>query len=129
MRHGTRHRKVAYRETEDGHHVAIIESLRGYMAIGEYPLFVCEETAEAKLQQIQDDAFLRASHRALENLAGVLYVHGSAMHVVDQHLWDTIARCKVTHLRVSIFGDPDARLDYRELQAEGPPDEAADAAA
>jgi hypothetical protein len=117
VRHGTRHRKLDFFQREDGRRVPIMTSLRAMIDQGNYPLFVCEDTPGRKLEQIRDDAFLSAAYGRLSALTGTLYIHGSALHPVDQHLWDAIGRSSIEKLRVSIHGDETEPAAERTMAA------------
>ncbi len=83
-----------------------------------FPLFVAEGDSRSKLTKIQHSAYL---HHSFKSFAGVcqagtrqgtaLFVFGHSFASNDSHVLNMIGYGKVTHLFVSLFGDPSGRTN------------------
>lgn len=81
-----------------------------------FPLFVAEGDSKSKLTKIQHSAYL---HHNFKSFAGVcqtkaqngstLFVFGHSFAPNDAHVLDQIGTGKISHLFVSLFGDPDSK--------------------
>jgi hypothetical protein len=81
-----------------------------------FPVFVAEGDSKSKLTKIQHSAYL---HHNFKSFAGVcqtgsrqgtaLFVFGHSFAKNDAHVLNMIGHGKVTHLFVSLFGDPSDR--------------------
>lgn len=78
-----------------------------------FPVFVAEGDSKSKLTKIQHSAYL---HHNFKSFAGVcqtktkngtaLFVYGHSLAKNDAHVLDLIGYGKISHLFVSLFGDP-----------------------
>lgn len=102
FRYGTRYSKIKYEKSESPSRM--IEQIQKRIREGEFPLFVCEESAEQKKEQIQKDTYLRHAFTHLCYLNGSLYIYGSSMSLVDEHLWKSIGEASLKRLCVSLHG-------------------------
>lgn len=78
-----------------------------------FPVFVAEGDSKSKLTKIQHSAYL---HHNFKSFAGIchtgsrqgtaLFVYGHSLAKNDAHVLNMIGYGKITHLFVSLFGDP-----------------------
>jgi len=83
-----------------------------------FPLFVAEGDSKSKLTKIQHSAYL---HHSFKSFAGVcqigsregtaLFVFGHSFAMNDAHVLNMIGYGKVSHLFVSLFGDPSSKTN------------------
>ena len=81
-----------------------------------FPVFVAEGDSKSKLTKIQHSAYL---HHNFKSFAGVcqtasrngtaLFVYGHSFAENDAHVLNLIGQGKISHLFVSLFGDPSSR--------------------
>jgi hypothetical protein len=81
-----------------------------------FPVFVAEGSSKSKLTKIQHSGYL---HHNFKSFAGVcqtkprdgaaLFVFGHSFAKNDAHVLDQIGRGKITHLFVSLYGDPSSK--------------------
>jgi hypothetical protein len=86
-----------------------MNQLRGKMETGILPLFVCEASHSGKLQQIKNNSYLEHTYSGLRKLSGALYIHGSKLDQIDQHLWDEIGKSSIDKLCVSYHDGGNAK--------------------
>ena len=82
------------------------------------PLFVAEGDTKSKLTKIQHSAYL---HHCFKSFAGVcqtgsrngtsLFVFGHSFGTKDAHVLDQIGNGKISHLFVSLYGDPGSKTN------------------
>jgi hypothetical protein len=83
-----------------------------------FPLFVAEGDSKSKLTKIQHSAYL---HHCFKSFAGVcqtgsrngtaLFVYGHSFAKNDAHVLDQIGHGKISHLFVSLYGDPSSKTN------------------
>lgn len=83
-----------------------------------FPLFVAEGDSKSKLTKIQHSAYL---HHCFKSFAGVcqtgsrngtaLFVYGHSFAKNDAHVLDQIGHGKISHIFVSIYGDPGSKTN------------------
>lgn len=83
-----------------------------------FPVFVAEGDSKGKLTKIQHSAYL---HHNFKSFAGIcqtkprdgaaLFVYGHSFAKNDAHVLNMIGRGKITHLFVSLFGDPSSEAN------------------
>jgi hypothetical protein len=81
-----------------------------------FPVFVAEGDSKSKLTKIQHSAYL---HHNLKSFAGIchtkaqsgsaLFIFGHSFAPNDAHVLDLIGTGKISHLFISLFGDPDSK--------------------
>jgi hypothetical protein len=82
---------------------ALTNLIRAGLAEGRYPLFVAEGTADKKLEQIYNSAYLSYALDKLGRITKHLVVFGSSLGESDDHIRRAIARNrKLTHLYLSV---------------------------
>ncbi len=86
--------------------LAIIDQIRAALDDNRYPLFVSEGHSTAKLTKIMHSAYLHKALRSLESIKGNLFIFGHSLDENDNHILNLIEHGKITHLFVSIYGDP-----------------------
>ena len=69
----------------------LTELIRAGLEVGDYPLFVAEGSAEAKLRQIQRVGYLWYCLDKLARIRSPLVVYGHSLGPADQHIVDVIA--------------------------------------
>ena len=108
---GDRLNKLTWKRTS----VPLLEQIRAALDRKEYPLVVTEGASAQKVARIEHSAYLSGSYRSFGNIGGHLVVFGHGLATNDDHILEAIIRSKVTHLSVSIFGDPTLKRN-RELR-------------
>lgn len=83
-----------------------------------FPLFVAEGDSKSKLTKIQHSAYLHHSYKSFVNVCHTKAQQGTALFVFghsfaknDAHVLDMIGNGKVSHLFVSLFGDPASKTN------------------
>lgn len=81
-----------------------------------FPLFVAEGDSNSKRSKIQHSAYL---HHNFKSFSGIctskardgtaLFVYGHSFHANDAHVLNMIGYGKITHLFVSLYGDPSSK--------------------
>lgn len=72
-------------------HTPLTELIKDGLEAGDYPLFVAEGSATAKLQQIQRVGYLWYCRDKLARIKSPLVVYGHSLGASDQHVADVIA--------------------------------------
>ena len=73
------------------------------------PLFVCEATAEAKMEQIEQNAYLGCAKQRFDTSGGHFVLYGVGLNDQDDHLWRSISvNGGIKSLNVGVYGDPDS---------------------
>jgi hypothetical protein len=95
--------------------LALIDQANDALARNLFPLFVAEGDSESKLSKIQHSAYL---HHGFKSFAGIcntgaregtaLFVFGHSFAANDGHVLNLIGKGKISHLFVSLHGDPDS---------------------
>jgi hypothetical protein len=93
--------------------IALIDQIREALATGRFPLFVAEGSHASKLDRIQHSGYLNRAYRSLAKIGGALFVFGLSFADGDGHILNLIAKGKVTHVFVSLHGDPDSEGNAR----------------
>jgi hypothetical protein len=88
--------------------VRLIDQIRSALGDEKYPLFVAEGHSDEKLERIRHHAYLARIERSLLEVTGALFLYGVSCGESDRHVLDWIAKGKVSHLYIGIFGDPDS---------------------
>ncbi len=99
---GTEVRKLTWSNTG----IALIDQINAALNEDSYPLFVSEGTSQEKLTRIKHSDYLARSFRSLREIQGALSVHGLSLAANDEHVLKQLERGKVSHLFVSLYGDP-----------------------
>ncbi|HAT8987001.1 TPA: DUF4917 family protein, partial [Legionella pneumophila subsp. pneumophila] len=86
--------------------IALKEQILQALGQGMFPLFVSEGDAGAKLKKILHNGYLLKGLRSLTQLNGSVVAYGVSFKKNDQHIIDAIIDSTISHLYVSIFGDP-----------------------
>ena len=83
-----------------------------------FPVFVAEGDSKSKLTKIQHSAYL---HHNFKSFAGIcqtgsrqgtaLFVYGHSFANNDAHILNMIGRGKISHLFVSLYGDPSSKAN------------------
>jgi hypothetical protein len=97
--------KIKYQAITGGR---LIQQIEERIANGQAPLFVCEGTNAQKLTHIQRSTYLRHCFHAFQNTAGVLFIYGLSLGDSDQHLLDAISQSSISHIFISLYGDPNS---------------------
>ena len=97
--------KIKYSPTPGGR---LIEQIADRIANGHAPLFVCEGSNQQKLSHIHSSKYLRYCFKAFQNTNGVLFIYGHSLSDGDQHILDAISQSNISHLFISLYGDPDS---------------------
>lgn len=102
-------KKLAYKGSGE----SIIDQVRDNLAMGQFPLFVSEPTADKKKARIEHNPYLSYGYRNLANLDSALVVYGHSVHENDKHIFDQIKRSAVSRVYVSLFGDENSPANAR----------------
>lgn len=82
-----------------------------------FPVFVAEGDSKSKLTKIQHSAYLHHNFKSFAGICGgskngtALFVFGHSFAQNDAHVLNMIGQGKITHLFVSLFGDPDSKTN------------------
>jgi Domain of unknown function (DUF4917) len=83
-----------------------------------FPVFVAEGDSRSKLTKIQHSAYLHHSFKSFASVCQAKSRQGTAMFVFghsfaknDAHVLNMIGYGKVSHLFVSLFGDPSGKTN------------------
>lgn len=95
--------------------VRLIEQVRAALAEEKYPLFVAEGRSEEKLERIRHHAYLARIERSFVEVTGALFMYGVSCADSDRHVLDWVAKGKLSHIYVGLFGDPNSDAN-QELQ-------------
>ena len=96
--------------------IALIDQIREALELERYPVFVSEGTSESKLSRVMHSSYLIRGYRSLSQVGGSLFIFGHSLHDNDRHVLRCITRSKVSHLYVSIFGDPESSENQDIIQ-------------
>src|SRR5690606_11749757 len=88
--------------------------VKGFIACGDYPVFISEGTSEEKEFVIANNGYLTEVCERINELAGAVFVYGCAM-ANDQHILRRILESKADTLFICMrdLGDEVAIADYR----------------
>lgn len=90
----------------------ILDALDG----GMFPLFVSEGDAHSKLKKILHNGYLLKGLRSLSQVSGAVVTYGVSFKTNDQHIIDVIVDSTISHLYVSMFGDPKSESNIEMIQ-------------
>ena len=93
--------------------VALIEQIREALRTDRFPLFVAEGDSRSKLDRIQHNGFLNRAYRSFSSIGGALFIFGLSFAENDEHILKLVYNGKITHLLVSLHGDPDSEGNQR----------------
>lgn len=105
-------RKITYSRTS----LPLIDQIRAQLASRRYPLYVAEGDSASKLGRIHSSAYLARSLRSLTACGGTLLVYGHSLDPNDDHVFEAVARSRMTRMAVSLYGDPTS-ADNQEIQS------------
>jgi len=78
-----------------------------------FPVFVAEGDSKAKLTKIQHSAYLHHNYKSFAGICqtmpkggAALFVYGHSFAINDAHVLNMIGTGKISHLFVSLFGNP-----------------------
>lgn len=92
----------------------LVDQARKALKNGRFPLFVAEGESEKKMAKIIHSGYLYHSYKSFssimktgtKNSQNCLFTYGVSFSENDEHILTKIAKGKVAHLYVSIYGDP-----------------------
>src|ERR1019366_3156748 len=99
---GTEVRKLTWANTG----IALIDQIQDALNADSYPLFVSEGTSHEKLTRIKHSDYLARSFRSLREIQGCLFIYGLSMAANDEHVLKQLERGKMSHLFISLYGNP-----------------------
>lgn len=99
--------------------IALIDQIRRALETNRYPLFVAEGTAESKLDRIQHSGLLNRAYRSFASIGGGLFVFGLSFGRSDEHILRLLDGGRISHLFVSLHGDPDSETNQRIAERVG----------
>lgn len=99
---GAELQKYTWSNTE----IALIDQVKAALNNHTFPLFVAEDTHDAKMDRIMHSAYLGRSKSSFEQIANDLFVFGFAFGESDDHILQLIGKNKVKQMFVSLYGDP-----------------------
>lgn len=89
----------------------LIDQIRAALNEGRFPLFVSEGRSSGKLDRILHSTYLakclRYFRSACDQIKAALFVFGHSLAENDAHVLRQIERGKITHLFISLYGDPE----------------------
>lgn len=101
---------------------SLIEQSRTALEDNKFPLFITEGDHEKKMEKIHHSAFLYTSFKSFEDVANAgmagkgntcLFTYGVSFSQNDKHIFNKIAKGKIKHLFVSIYGDMQSEDNQR----------------
>jgi hypothetical protein len=101
---------------------SLIDQSRAALEDNKFPLFVTEGDYEKKMEKIHHSAFLYTSFKSFEDIANAgrykpgntcLFTYGVSFSQNDKHIFNKIAKGKIKHLFVSIYGDINSEDNQR----------------
>ena len=95
----------------------LLEQIVKRIAEGHAPLFVCEGTNERKRRHIDSSRYLSYCYHELQSLSSNLFIHGCSLGAADRHILDGIRASNVSHVFVSLHGDPDSEHNRAIIDA------------
>jgi hypothetical protein len=95
--------------------IALIDQIRDALATDRFPLFVAEGSHQSKLERIQHSGFLNRAYRSFAAIKGALFVYGFSFGDSDEHVTRVIGGGRLSHLYISLHGDPNADGNRRIL--------------
>ncbi len=91
----------------------LLEQAREAMEADKYPLFVAEGKSDQKLARIKHSAYLHHSYKSfsaqMAQRSDVLFIFGHSLADNDLHVLKKIARGKIGHLYVGLYGDVNSK--------------------
>jgi hypothetical protein len=105
-------RKITYSRTS----MPLIDQIRAQLAERRYPLYVAEGDSPSKLGRINGSAYLARSLRSLTACGGTILVYGHSLDPNDDHVFEAVARSKMTKIAVSLYGKPTSATN-QEIQS------------
>ena len=88
--------------------IALIDQIRAALDSNTFPLFVAEDTHQAKIDRIMHSAYLGRSKSSFEQIGNDLFVYGFAFGQSDDHILQLIGDNKVKQMFVSLYGNADS---------------------
>ena len=92
---------------------ALVDQANEALANNLFPLFVAEGNSESKLTKIQHSAYLHHNFKSFAGVCGsksrggtALFIYGHSFAKNDAHVLNMIGRGKISHIFVSLYGDP-----------------------
>ena len=102
--------------------VALVDQANEALKRNLFPLFVAEGDSNSKLTKIQHSAYLHHSFKSFASVCQIRAQQGTALFVFghsfasnDSHVLNMIGRGKVSHLFISLHGDPPNKAN-KEIQ-------------
>ena len=99
----------------------LLEQAREAMEADKYPLFVAEGKSDQKLARIKHSAYLHHSYKSfsaqMAQRNDVLFIFGHSLADNDLHVLKKIARGKIGHLYVGLYGDVNSKENKRIREA------------
>ena len=90
----------------------LLEQARDAMGADKFPLFVAEGNSNQKLAKIRHSAYLHHSYKSfsaqMAQRNDALFIFGHSFSDNDQHILKKIARGKIEHIYVGLYGDPES---------------------
>jgi hypothetical protein len=109
---GAELRKYTWCNTE----IALIDQIKAALDNNSFPLFVAEDTHQAKMDRIMHSAYLGRSKSSFEQISNDLFVYGFAFGESDDHILQLIGQNKVKHMFVGLYGDPQSPANKKVVQ-------------
>lgn len=85
--------------------VRLIDQIRDALNRGLFPLFVSEGTSDEKYERIRHNDYLAKAYRSFSEIQGALFVFGHSLADNDAHYLRRIARGKISHVYVGLYGN------------------------
>lgn len=96
--------------------VALIDQIKAALDRNEFPLFVAEDSSQAKMEKIIHHHYLGKAKSSFEKIGNDLFVYGFGFGEPDEHILKLMGENKVKQMFVSLYGDPDSDGNKRIIQ-------------
>jgi len=99
---GTEISKITWSRTG----IPFVNQIREALSVRRYPLIVTEGSSAQKEAKILHNAYLNHAIRSLARIQGALFIYGHSLAANDEHIFRRVVDGKLSHLYVSLHGDP-----------------------
>jgi hypothetical protein len=94
--------------------VRLIEQIRDALSRDLFPLFVAEGSSDEKLERVRHSDYLAKAYRSFQEIQHCLFIYGHSLAANDDHYLRLIEHGKLSHIFVSLYGDPTSN-DNKEI--------------
>lgn len=96
--------------------VRLIEQIRDALSRNLFPIFVAEGSSDEKLERVRHSDFLAKAYRSFQEIQHCLFIFGHSLAANDDHYLRLIEHGKLSHIFVSLYGDPTSDVNKKIIQ-------------